>query len=66
MNTTEVRSNATEASFASPYDLSQALQRAAYAHGEHEKRNGGEYDEEWPDWYAAYMLAEQNGAELPM
>ena len=25
----------------------------------------GEHDENWPDWYAAYMVAEQAGAELP-
>ena len=44
----------------------QALIRAALAHGEHEKRNGGEYDEQWPAWYAAYMVAEQSGSELPL
>jgi hypothetical protein len=22
-------------------------------------------DENWPDWYAAYMVAEQAGTELP-
>ena len=42
-----------------------ALRRAATAHGEHEKRNGGESDEKWPEWYAAYMVAEQAGQELP-
>ena len=26
---------------------------------------GGEYDVNWPDWYAAYMVAEQAGTELP-
>ena len=41
------------------HDLEQALVRAATAHGEHEARNGGEYDEQWPAWYAAYMVAEQ-------
>ena len=45
-------------------DLAKALWRAALAHGEHEKRTGG-HDENWPDWYAAYMVAEQAGAELP-
>ena len=59
------RIDGAETTFASVYDLSQALQRAAYAHGEHEKRTG-EYDEKWPDWYAAYMVAERNGAELPL
>jgi catechol 2,3-dioxygenase-like lactoylglutathione lyase family enzyme len=51
--------------FASANDLTEALMRAALAHGEHEKRNGGEYDEQWPAWYAAYMVAEQSGSELP-
>ncbi len=52
-------------SFASVDDLKQALIRAGTAHGEHEKRTGGEYDEQWPAWYAAYMAAEQSGGELP-
>jgi catechol 2,3-dioxygenase-like lactoylglutathione lyase family enzyme len=51
-------------SFNSVNDLVAALQRAARAHGEHEKRIGAA-DPNWPDWYAAYMVAEQNGAELP-
>jgi catechol 2,3-dioxygenase-like lactoylglutathione lyase family enzyme len=50
--------------FGSARDLAQALRRAAAAHGEHEKRTG-EADENWPDWYAAYMVAEQAGEELP-
>jgi hypothetical protein len=37
----------------------------AAAHDEHEKRNG-KPDANWPDWYAAYMAAEQAGTELPM
>jgi catechol 2,3-dioxygenase-like lactoylglutathione lyase family enzyme len=45
-------------------DLSQALRRAEAAHGEHEKRTG-ERDADWPSWYAAYMIAEQAGTELP-
>jgi catechol 2,3-dioxygenase-like lactoylglutathione lyase family enzyme len=51
-------------SFGSASDLSSALRRAAAAHGEHEKRIG-HADPNWPDWYAAYMAAEQAGAELP-
>ncbi|MFB2608278.1 glyoxalase, partial [Rhizobium phaseoli] len=43
-----------------------ALRRAAAAHGEHEKRNGGKHDENWPDWYAEYMVNEQAGKELPL
>ncbi|KAA9150294.1 glyoxalase [Amycolatopsis acidicola] len=50
--------------FTSATDLSAALQRAARAHGEHEKRTG-EADPGWPDWYARYMVAEQAGTELP-
>jgi len=50
--------------FASASDLANAMRRAEHAHGEHEKRTG-ERDENWPSWYAAYMVAEQAGAELP-
>lgn len=50
--------------FASVNDLASALRRAEAAHGVHEKQLGHR-DEEWPDWYAAYMAAEQAGTELP-
>ena len=50
--------------FASVNDLASALRRAAAAHGEHEKRIG-QHDANWPDWYAAYMVAEQAGQKLP-
>jgi catechol 2,3-dioxygenase-like lactoylglutathione lyase family enzyme len=50
--------------FGSASDLASALRRAEAAHGEHEKRTG-ERDANWPDWYAAYMVAEQAGTELP-
>jgi hypothetical protein len=53
-------------SFASEADLAAAMRRASVAHGEHEKRTGGQRDENWPDWYAAYMVAEQSGKELPL
>jgi catechol 2,3-dioxygenase-like lactoylglutathione lyase family enzyme len=59
------RVDAPQTSFASVDDLAQALRRAAAAHGEHEAREGGKYDENWPDWYAAYMVAEHAGSELP-
>jgi catechol 2,3-dioxygenase-like lactoylglutathione lyase family enzyme len=52
-------------SFGSASDLAGALRRAEAAHGEHEKRAGGQRDENWPAWYAAYMAAEQAGTELP-
>lgn len=51
--------------FGSVAELAAALKRAETAHGKHERRNGGKRDEEWPAWYAAYMVAEQAGAELP-
>ena len=50
--------------FGSASDLANAMRRAEAAHGEHEKRTGVR-DENWPDWYAEYMVAEQSGAELP-
>ena len=58
------RVDATKTAFASTADLANAMRRASVAHGEHEKRIG-EADENWPDWYAAYMVAEQAGTELP-
>jgi len=58
------RIDAAQTAFASTADLASALRRAAAAHGEHEKRTG-QPDANWPDWYAAYMVAEQAGEELP-
>ena len=58
------RIDSTLTSYASVNDLMRALIRAATAHGEHEQRIGAR-DEEWPAWYAAYMVAEQTGAPLP-
>ena len=58
------RIDRAETSFASASDLASALRRAEAAHGEHEKRIG-QRDANWPDWYAAYMVAEQTGEEPP-
>ena len=58
-----IDSNTT--SFASASDLASAMRRASAAHGEHETRTGGQRDENWPDWYAEYMVAEQAGKPLP-
>lgn len=55
---------AGDTTYTSAADLSEALQRAAKAHGEHEKRIG-QADPKWPDWYAEYMVREQSGEELP-
>ena len=51
-------------SFGSESDLASAFRRAEAAHGGHEKRIG-QRDANWPDWYAAYMVAEQSDKELP-
>jgi len=58
------RIDSATTSFASTGDLAAALRRAAAAHGEHEKRTG-QHDPGWPDWYAAYTVAEQAGRQLP-
>ena len=52
--------------FTSSADLAAALRRAEAAHGEHEKRSGGQRDENWPDWYAEYLIREQAGKDLPV
>jgi catechol 2,3-dioxygenase-like lactoylglutathione lyase family enzyme len=58
------RVDASETKYGSTSDLANAMRRASAAHGEHEKRIG-QRDDNWPDWYAAYMVAEASGAELP-
>jgi catechol 2,3-dioxygenase-like lactoylglutathione lyase family enzyme len=58
------RIDSSVTSFGSANDLATAMRRAEAAHGEHEKRTG-QRDANWSDWYAAYMAAEQSGAELP-
>jgi catechol 2,3-dioxygenase-like lactoylglutathione lyase family enzyme len=58
------RIDTAQTAFASTADLAKALRRAEAAHGEHEKRTG-QRDANWSDWYAAYMVAEQAGTELP-
>ena len=55
---------AGDTTYASADDLSQALRRAAAAHGQHEARTG-QADPNWPDWYAEFMVREQAGEELP-
>jgi catechol 2,3-dioxygenase-like lactoylglutathione lyase family enzyme len=51
-------------SFGSASDLASAMRRAEAAHGPHEQRLGHR-DENWSDWYAEYMAAEQAGTDLP-
>jgi catechol 2,3-dioxygenase-like lactoylglutathione lyase family enzyme len=66
------RIDADQTAFASTADLASALRRAEAAHAEHEKRTERPHlfhhsgqDENWPGWYAAYMVAEQAGTDLP-
>ncbi len=59
------RIDSAATTFASTSDLANAMRRAAAAHGKHEERTGGQRDENWPDWYAVYMVAEQSGGKLP-
>lgn len=58
------RIDADATTYASQADLSNAMRRASVAHGQHEARTG-QADANWPDWYAAYMVAEQAGTALP-
>ncbi|CAG9231599.1 Glyoxalase/bleomycin resistance protein/dioxygenase [Paraburkholderia sabiae] len=58
------RVDADATTFVSPIELASALRRAAAAHGEHEKRTG-KHDDNWPDWYAEYIVREQTGGTLP-
>jgi catechol 2,3-dioxygenase-like lactoylglutathione lyase family enzyme len=58
------RIDTAQTAFATTADLAKALRRAEAAHGEHEKRTG-QRDANWSDWYAAYMVAEKAGGELP-
>src|SRR5262245_12874297 len=59
------RIDAAETAFANAADLASAMRRAEKAHGEHEKKLG-QRDENWPAWYAEYMVAEQKGSKLPV
>ncbi len=54
------RVEAGDTKFGSAKDLAGALRRAAAAHGEHEKKTG-QHDENWPDWYAEFIVREQGG-----
>jgi len=67
------RMSAAETGYVSAADLEGALRRAEAAHREHEERAGRSHlfrrsdrDEDWPAWYAAYMVAEQAGTDPPV
>jgi muconolactone delta-isomerase len=55
-------SRSLRVSYSSPADLAAALRRAAAAHGRHEAEIG-HADENWPDWYAPYMVQERIEAD---
>jgi catechol 2,3-dioxygenase-like lactoylglutathione lyase family enzyme len=62
--------NAGETGYPSEADLESALRRAEAAHHEHEQHEGHSLlhrarHDDWPAWYAAYMVAEQAGTDLP-
>jgi catechol 2,3-dioxygenase-like lactoylglutathione lyase family enzyme len=66
------RVDAGSMAFSSGADLASALRRAESAHHEHEKRAGrshlfhrSDQDENWSAWYAAYLVAERTGTDLP-
>jgi len=66
------RIDATGTAFVSTADLASALRRAEAAHAEHHERAGRPHlfhhsgqDENWPAWYASYLVAEQAGTDLP-
>ena len=57
------RIEAGATSFGSASDLASALRRAGPPTASMKSASGG--DPNWPDWYAAYMVAEQAGTGLP-
>jgi catechol 2,3-dioxygenase-like lactoylglutathione lyase family enzyme len=66
------RLNGADTGYVSASDLEAALRRAEAAHREHEKAGGTSHllhrshqGEDWPSWYASYMVAEQAGTDLP-
>jgi catechol 2,3-dioxygenase-like lactoylglutathione lyase family enzyme len=66
------RTDPAHTAYASAADLASALRRAETAHADHEKHAGRSHllhrtgpDETWAAWYAAYLVAEQAGTDLP-
>jgi catechol 2,3-dioxygenase-like lactoylglutathione lyase family enzyme len=53
-----------DATFSSPRELAGALRRAANSYEGREKPTGRK-GEDWPDWYAEYIVHEQGGKPLP-
>jgi catechol 2,3-dioxygenase-like lactoylglutathione lyase family enzyme len=59
------RVDGNDTTYASAAELASAMRRASVAHGEHETRIGAADPKGWPEWYAAWMVAEQAGKPLP-
>jgi catechol 2,3-dioxygenase-like lactoylglutathione lyase family enzyme len=58
------RISGRDTTFTSSSELAGALLRAAAAHGEYELQIGGR-DENWAQWYADYIVREQDGTREP-
>ncbi|MBP1886080.1 VOC family protein [Sinorhizobium mexicanum] len=58
------RVDAGATTFTSGAELASAFRRAEAAHGEYEKQLGHR-DEDWPNWYAEYIVREQAGERQP-
>jgi catechol 2,3-dioxygenase-like lactoylglutathione lyase family enzyme len=56
------RISADATGYSSAAELESALRRAEAAH---RKQHGSDESEDWSAWYAAYMVAEQAGSDLP-
>jgi catechol 2,3-dioxygenase-like lactoylglutathione lyase family enzyme len=54
-----------DTTFSSSIELAGALRRALAAYETREKKRPGEKDEDWPSWYAEYIVDEQAGKPLP-
>ena len=64
------RIDPTQIAFSSAEDLENALWRAEAAHVAHQKHTGrsdvlhrSSQDENWPAWYASFMVGEQTGSD---
>ena len=56
--------NEGDTTFSSPIELAGALRRARAAHAGSGKRMNPQ-DEDWPTWFAEYIVREQAGTPLP-
>ena len=71
MSATEVH-NASRGAAVGQVDMHLEVDVIPVSDVEHQKRTGRSHlfhrssqDEDWPAWYAAYMVAEQAGTDMP-